>query len=320
MKLFVQIPCYNEEGTLPETVRDIPRTIEGIDEVKILIIDDGSTDRTIEVAEEIGVDHIVQIKSNQGLAHAFQTGMNACLRLGADIIVNTDGDNQYHGQDIPKLVAPILKGEADIVIGDRQTHLIPHFSRSKKRMQKLGSWVVRKLSGAEVPDAVSGFRAFSHEAAMKINILSPFSYTIESVIQASKKKLAITSVPVGTNVKTRESRLFKSIPHFLERSVTTMIRIYSMYQPLRFFSYLGILSILGGLIPSIRFLFFYFAGEGSGHTQSLILAAILFIIGFQFLLMGLVADLISFNRKISEDILLRVRKMEQSRDDKAARE
>jgi len=310
MKLIVQIPCYNEEKTLPQTVRDIPRLIEGIDEVEILVVDDGSTDKTIEVAKSAGVDHIVKNTCNKGLARTFLVGLDASLRLGADIIVNTDGDNQYKGQDIPKLIAPILKGQADIVIGDRQTDKIPHFSSTKKKLQKFGSFVVRILSKTDVPDAVSGFRAFSREAAMQMNIVSYFSYTIETVIQAGKKDLAVTNVPVGTNPKTRESRLFQSIPKFLEHSVTTMIRTYAMYKPLRLFFYIGCLCVFGGLIPSIRFLFYYFIGEGSGHIQSLILAAILFIIGFQVFMIGLVADVISFNRKLIEETLLRVRRME----------
>jgi len=310
MKLIVQIPCYNEEETLPETVRDIPRLIEGIDEVEILVIDDGSTDKTIEVAKSAGVDHIVKNTCNKGLARTFLVGLDASLRLGADIIVNTDGDNQYKGQDIPKLIAPILKGQADIVIGNRQTDKIPHFSSTKKKLQKFGSFVVRILSKTDVPDAVSGFRAFSREAAMQMNIVSYFSYTIETVIQAGKKDLAVTNVPVGTNPKTRESRLFQSIPKFLEHSLTTMIRTYAMYKPLRLFFYIGCLCVFGGLIPSIRFLFYYFMGEGGGHIQSLILAAILFIIGFQVFMIGLVADVISFNRKLIEETLLRVRRME----------
>jgi len=316
MKLIVQIPCYNEERTLPQTVRDIPRLIKGIDKVEILVIDDGSTDKTIEVAKSTGVDHIVKNTCNKGLARTFLVGLDASLRLGADIIVNTDGDNQYKGQDIPKLIAPILKGEADIVIGDRQTDKIPHFSPTKKKLQKFGSFVVRILSKTDVPDAVSGFRAFSREAAMQMNIVSYFSYTIETVIQAGKKDLAVTNVPVGTNPKTRESRLFQSIPKFLEHSVTTMIRTYAMYKPLRLFFYIGCLCVFGGLIPSIRFLFYYFIGEGSGHIQSLILAAILFIIGFQVFMIGLVADVISFNRKLIEETLLRVRRMEFSQFNK----
>ena len=310
MKLIVQIPCYNEEQTLPETVKDIPRKIEGVDQVEILIIDDGSTDKTVEIAKEIGVDHIVRNICNKGLARTFLAGLDACLRLGADIIVNTDGDNQYKGEDIPKLIEPILKEEADIVIGDRQTDKVAHFGFAKKKLQKIGSWVIRGLSETDVPDAVSGFRAFRREAAMQMNIVSPFSYTIETIIQAGKKHLAVTSVPIGTNPKTRESRLFKSIPKFIERSLTTMIRMYTMYQPLRVFFYIGFFFILAGLIPSVRFLIYYFMGQGSGHVQSLILATILFIVGFQVLVVGLVADVISFNRRLIEETLLRVRRME----------
>lgn len=291
-------------------MRDIPRQIEGVDEVELLIIDDGSTDRTVEVAKEIGVDHIVSNRCNKGLARTFLAGLDACLRLGADIIVNTDGDNQYNGADIPKLIAPILKGEADIVIGDRQTDKISHFSPAKKKLQKLGSFIVRVLSETDVPDAVSGFRAFGREAAMQMNIVSSFSYTIETVIQAGKKHLAVTSVPIGTNPKTRESRLFQNIPKFLERSVSTMIRMYTMYQPLRVFFYIGMLFILCGLIPSVRFLIYYFTGDGSGHVQSLILAAILFIVGFQVMMIGLLADVVSFNRRLIEETLLRVRRIE----------
>jgi glycosyltransferase involved in cell wall biosynthesis len=309
-KLIVQIPCYNEDKTLSQTVSDIPRQIDGIDEVKILVIDDGSTDRTVEVAEEIGVDYIIKNAHNIGLARTFHEGLVACLGLGADIIVNTDGDNQYKGQDISKLIAPILKGEAEIVIGDRETDKIPHFSPLKKRLQKIGSVVVRMLSDVDVQDPVSGFRAFSREAAMKMNVLSPFSYTIETVIQAGKKHITIKSVPIGTNPKTRESRLFKSIPKFIERSASTMIRMYTMYHPLRVFFIIGCLCILAGLVPSIRFFIYYLMGQGSGHIQSLILAAILFIAGFQVLMIALVADVISFNRKLIEETLLRVRRIE----------
>ena len=310
MKLIVQIPCYNEEQTLPLTVKDIPRQIDGVDQVEILIIDDGSTDRTVEVAKEVGVDHIVRNTHNKGLARTFVAGLDASLKCGADIIVNTDGDNQYKGQDIPKLVGPILRGEADIVIGDRQTDKISEFSATKRKLQKIGSYLVRRVSGTEVRDVVSGFRAFSREAAMQINIVSPFSYTIETVIQAGKKFLKIRNVPIGTNPKTRESRLFKGIPRFLERSITTMIRMYTMYQPLRVFFYIGCLCILSGLIPSIRFLIYYLSGQGAGHIQSLILAAILFIVGFQVLMIGLVADILSFNRRLIEETLLRVKKIE----------
>jgi len=310
MRLIVQIPCYNEEQTLAATVRDIPRKIDGIDQVEVLVIDDGSTDGTVEVAKEIGVDHIVRNVRNKGLARTFLTGLDACLRLGADIIVNTDGDNQYRGQDIPKLIAPILKGEADIVIGDRQTDKIPHFSPAKKKLQKMGSFVVRILSNTDIPDTVSGFRAFSREAAMQTNVVSYYSYTIETVLQAGKQNIAVASVPIGINPKTRDSRLFQSIPKFLESSITTMIRMYTMYQPLKVFFYIGCLCLLCGLIPSVRFLSYYIDGQGEGHIQSLILAAILFIIGFQVLIIGLVADVISFNRKLIEEILLRVRRIE----------
>lgn len=310
MKLIIQIPCYNEESTLPQTVRDIPKKIAGIDQVEILIVDDGSTDRTIAVAEKIGVDHIIKNSKNRGLAQTFKTGLDACLKLGADIIVNTDGDNQYQGQDIPKLIKPILDNKADIVIGDRQTDKILHFSNSKKKMQKVGSFIVRTLSGTDIPDAVSGFRAFTREAAMHMNIVSPFSYTIETIIQAGKKHLSVTSVPIGTNPKTRESRLFKSIPQFIERSATTMLRMYTMYQPLRVFFYIGCVFMILGLIPSLRFLYYFLIGSGSGHVQSLIFATIMFIIGFQVFMIGLMADVIGFNRKLIEETLLRVKRIE----------
>jgi glycosyltransferase involved in cell wall biosynthesis len=310
MKLIVQIPCLNEEETLAVTVRDIPRKIDGIDQVEILIIDDGSTDRTVEVAREVGVNHIVRNTNTKGLAKSFYVGINACLGLGADIIVNTDGDNQYNGKDIPRLIKPIVDREADVVIGDRQTDKVAHFHPLKKRLQKLGSWIVRQLSETDVPDAVSGFRAFSREAALQINIVSQFTYTIETIIQAGKKHLAIRSVPIGTNTKLRESRLIKNIPQFIERSITTMIRMYTMYQPLRTFFYIGGTLILLGMIPSFRFLYFYFTTGGMGHVQSLILAAIFFIVGFQVLMIGLVADIISFNRQLIEDTLMRIRKME----------
>jgi len=310
MKLIVQIPCYNEEETLPQTVRDIPRQIEGVEQVEVLIIDDGSKDQTIEAAKKAGVDHIVKNISNKGLARTFLAGLDASLRLGADIIVNTDGDNQYKGQDIPKLIDPILKGSADIVIGDRQTDKIHHFSSTKKKLQKLGSFVVRILSKTDVPDAVSGFRAFSREAAMQMNIVSAFSYTIETIIQAGKKNLVVTNVPIGTNPKTRESRLFQSIPRFLEHSLLTMIRTYAMYKPLRVFFYVGCFCIIMGLIPSIRFLIYYLSGQGAGHIQSLILASVFFIIGFQAFMIGLVSDVISFNRKLIEEALLRVKRIE----------
>jgi glycosyltransferase involved in cell wall biosynthesis len=310
MKLIVQIPCFNEEATLPETVRDIPRVIEGVDRVEILIIDDGSTDRTVEVAREIGVDHIVRNKNNQGLARTFRTGLDACLRLGADVIVNTDGDNQYCGADIPALVRPILDGKADLVVGDRRTAEVAHFSPLKRRLQRLGSFTVRQLSGTDIPDAVSGFRAVSREAALRLNIVSSFSYTIEMLIQAGKKHMAIASVPVRTNPKTRESRLFRSIPKFIERSLTTMVRMYAMYQPLRVFFYIGLTLTVLGLLPILRFVWYYFAEGGAGHIQSLVLGGTLVIVGLVTFLIGLVADLINFNRQLLEMTLERVRRIE----------
>lgn len=312
MKLIVQIPCFNEEKTIGQTVGDIPRQIKGIDELKILVIDDGSTDNTIEAARQAGVDYIVKNRGNKGLARTFWKGFDACLKLGADIIVNTDGDNQYHGRDIPKLIIPILEQQADIVVGDRQTNTIAHFSPLKKKLQSVGSFVVRLLSGTQIPDTVSGFRAFTREAAMQLNIVSPFSYTIETVIQAGKKDFVITSVPIGTNPKTRESRLFKSVPDFIERSLTTMLRMYTMYQPFRVFVYIGVLLMAAGIIPAVRFLYFYLGGNGSGHVQSLILSTILFISGFQSFLIGLLADVIGFNRKLIEEALWRVKQIETS--------
>jgi glycosyltransferase involved in cell wall biosynthesis len=310
MKLIVQIPCHNEEQTLPQTVADIPRSIAGVDVVEILIIDDGSTDRTVDVARKIGVDHIVHHKNNRGLARAFRTGLDACLKLGADIIVNTDGDNQYAGRDVPKLVRPIVEGRADLVVGDRQTGTVAHFSKLKKTLQWLGSFAVRRLSETNVPDAVSGFRAISREAALQINIVSPFSYTVEMLIQAGKKHMAVDSVPVGTNPKTRDSRLFKSIPKFIERSLTTMVRMYAMYQPLRVFFFIGLGLVVIGTIPIVRFLFFYFSGDGGGHIQSLVLGGAFLIIGFITFLIGLVADLINFNRQLIEMTLERVKGIE----------
>jgi glycosyltransferase involved in cell wall biosynthesis len=291
-------------------VKDIPRHIEGIDKVEVLVVDDGSTDGTLAIAEKIGVDHVVRNIKNKGLATTFFIGLNASLELGADIIVNTDGDNQYKGQDIPKLISPILEGVADVVVGDRNTDTLHHFSGSKRKLQKLGSFVVRLLSDTDVIDAVSGFRAFSRKAAMHTNIVSDFSYTIETIIQSSNNRMVIANVPVGTNSVTRESRLFTSTPRFIARSMATMIRSFTMYRPLRVFLYIGLLLIFGGLIPSIRFLIYYMAGESDGHIQSLILAAILFITGFQVLMIGLLADIISLNRRLMEETLFRVKRIE----------
>ena len=314
MKVIIQIPCFNEEGTLPQTLADLPKAIAGADAVEVLVIDDGSTDRTIEVAREHGVDHVVRHTHNKGLAQAFRTGLDACLRLGADIIVNTDADNQYPGADVPRLVAPILEGRADIVIGDRQTDSIEHFSFVKRKLERLGSFVVRRLSQTDVPDVVSGFRALSRDAAVQVNIFSYFSYTIEMLIQAGKHRLNIVSIPIEVNAQTRESRLFKSIPDFIERSALTVIRVYAMYYSLRVFFFIGtVLSVIGA-IPIVRFLFYLLQGDPSGHIQSLVLGGALISMGFLAFMIGLVADLIAFNRQLLERIMARLRRLELAAD------
>ncbi len=321
MKLIIQIPCLNEEETLPQTLVDLPRRIPGIDTVEILVIDDGSSDRTVEVAQRFGVHHIVKNGTNRGLARSFSRGIEEALRQGADIIVNTDGDNQYNGADIAKLVAPIIAGEADVVIGDRQTAKIAHFSPFKKLLQKLGSSAVSTLAGARVPDAVSGFRAISREAALKTNIVSPFSYTIETVLQAGRKKMTIVSVPVATNAKTRESRLFTNIPNFVTRQLKTLLQMYVMYSPLRAFSSLGLVLALGGIAPVLRFLWFYANGDGTGHLQSLVLGGVLCVMAFIAFTAGLLADVVSRNRQLLELTLEKVRRLElaQDREDTEAR-
>jgi glycosyltransferase involved in cell wall biosynthesis len=311
MKLIVQIPCLNEEETLPLTVRDIPRQIEGIDRVEILVIDDGCTDRTVQVAREAGVDHIVRFPRNRGLGHAFQAGLDACLRLGADIIVNTDGDNQYFGGDIPLLIRPILEGKADLVIGDRQPEKIAHFSFTKKLLQKLGSRVVSRLSGIPVPDVASGFRAFNRNAAMRLSCFTAFDHTVDHVIQAGKKRLAVVNVPIRTNEKFRESRLFSSIYQFVARSLGIMVRVYSSYAALKMFALAGFLVFSLGVLLGVRFLYYFlFTPEGYTHVQSLILCAILLLAGFQMTLTGIVADLIAANRSLIEDVAYRVKKLE----------
>jgi glycosyltransferase involved in cell wall biosynthesis len=310
VKLIIQIPCLNEEHTLPKTLEDLPKTIQGIDNIEILIIDDGSTDKTIEVAKKMGVHHVLQFTNNKGLAKAFISGINQSLKLGADIIVNTDGDNQYFGGDIVKLIQPILKKDADIVVGDRQVENIRHFSPVKIFLQKFGSWVVRQLSGTEIPDATSGFRAYSRDAALQLNVVSDFTYTIETIISAGKKNLAIAHVPVKTNTKLRESRLFPSIRVYLQRSLVTMLKVYSMYRPLRLFTLAGGTIFLLGFAIGCRYLFFFFIGQTEGHIQSLILSAILLIVGFQIIMMGIAAELISVNRQLLEDIQLRIKKKE----------
>ena len=308
MKLIVQIPCLNEEKTLPLVMKDIPKKIEGISEIETLIIDDGSTDKTSEIAKELGVDHIVRLSSKHGLAHAFMIGLDTALKLGADIIVNTDGDNQYSGHDIPRLIKPILDNKAEIVIGDREVETIKHFSLTKIFLQKLGSWVVRQLSGTSIPDVTSGFRAYSKEAALQINVVSKFSYTLETIIMAGKKNIPITHVAIRTNEKLRESRLFKSTWGYLKKSIATIIRIYAMYEPLKIFSYIGGTSFFLGFILGCRYLYFFLIESTAGHVQSLILSAILIIVGFQIILIGLVADLISINRGYIENSLYKIRK------------
>ena len=310
MKLVIQIPCLDEEEALPETLAGLPESIPGIDEIVVVVIDDGSRDATAHVAARAGVTEIVRFPNHQGLARAFAAGLERALQLGADVIVNTDADNQYSAADIPALIAPILRGDADIVVGDREPGTLKHFSVPKRLLQRAGSWVVRQLSGTLVPDATSGFRAFSRNAALKINVLSDFTYTLETIIQAGKKQLAVTHVPVRANATQRPSRLFSGPSHYIRRSASTLVRIYALYEPFKVFSMLGgaLITIAGAI--GLRFLFYYLGHGGAGHVQSLILAAALLIIGFLTMLIGMLADLIGRNRQLSEDVLLRVRRLE----------
>ncbi|HTM26730.1 MAG TPA: glycosyltransferase family 2 protein [Vicinamibacterales bacterium] len=309
-KLLIQIPCLNEAQTLPATLADLPKNIPGIDAIEVLVIDDGSRDGTAEVARACGVDHIVRLRRNKGLAAAFQAGIDACLKAGADFIVNTDADNQYAGAEIPKLIAPLLRGEADIVIGDRNIAELRHMSWRKRQLQRLGSWVVRQVSNTSVPDTTSGFRAYTRDAALRMTIISEFSYTLESIIQAGKKRMAIAHVPITVNPRTRESRLFDSVFSYIKRSGATIVRIYAMYEPLKVFTYLG-LTILGvGLLGLGRFIYYYFESQAFRHIASLIASALLMIVGFIVLVIGLLADVISGNRKLLEDLLYRVRMLE----------
>ena len=309
MKLVIQIPCFSEKEALPITLRELPKQIDGIDKVECLVIDDGSTDGTAEVATELGVDHIIKFAKNHGLARAFSAGLDASLKLGADIIVNTDADNQYSGNDIPKLIRPILEGKADMVIGERSIRERADFSWPKKLLQRLGSWVVRMASGTDVPDAPCGFRAFSREAALQLNVLSDYTYTLETIIQAGRKNIAVASVPIRTNPPLRKSRLIRSTLTYLLRSASTILRIFVIYKPLRFFGVIGLTLLSLGFLIGLRFLYFYITGDGQGHVQSLILAAALSIIGFQLTMIGFLADLIAANRKLVEDIQYRVRKL-----------
>jgi glycosyltransferase involved in cell wall biosynthesis len=310
MKLIIQIPCYNEEKNLPATFLDLPKTIEGIERIETLIIDDGSEDHTVEIARRIGVDHILSFKNHKGLARAFSEGIDKSLELGADIIVNTDADNQYAGQDIPQLVQPILEGKADVAVGARRIEAIPHFSWFKKRLIRWGSALIRTLSRTKVEDAVSGFRAFSKEAALRISILSDYSYTIENLIQLGHQKLKIISVPIRTNPKSRESRLIKNIPHFVGQQAATILRVYATYQALKVFMTLGLIIILPGLLGFLRFLYLYGTGRGQGHVQSLIFSAAMFLGGLLILIFGVIADLIGNNRKQIEKALYRIKRME----------
>lgn len=311
-KLLIQIPCLNEADTLPATLADLPRQVPGVDVIEMLVIDDGSTDGTAGVARANGVHHIVRFRKRKGLAAAFMAGIDASLKHGADIIVNTDADNQYAGRDIARLVEPLLNGQADIVIGDRNIRELQGMSWPKKILQRVGSWVVRQVSGTQVPDSTSGFRAYTREAALRMTVISEFSYTLESIIQAGKKRMAVAHVDVRTNTRTRPSRLFDSMFSYVKRSGATIVRIYAMHEPLKVFTYIGSAVFLAGVVTSLPFLYAFFKGGGyaQGHLQSLILAAVLMIVGFQVILFGLLADVLSGTRKLLEDLLYRVRSME----------
>jgi glycosyltransferase involved in cell wall biosynthesis len=309
MKLIIQIPCYNEEESLPVTIEDLPKKIDGVDEIEILIVNDGSSDKTAETAEALA-NGVVNFKRNKGLAAAFMAGIDAALKKGADIIVNTDADNQYAGEDIEKLIRPILDGKADIVIGERPIMQTAHFSPIKKFFQRFGSWIVRVMSKTNIPDAPSGFRAYSREAALSLNVISEYTYTLETIIQAGMKKFATTSVPIRTNGVLRPSRLMSGMFSYIKRSGITIIRSTMMYKPMKFFLIVGSVFFLAGAAVFVRFLFFFFTDGGAGHVQSLIFAAVLIIMGFQTAVTGLLADIIAANRALLEDVQLRVRKME----------
>ena len=312
MKLIIQIPCFNEAETLEVTLNDLPKHIDGIDEIEYLIIDDGSHDNTAEVAKKWGVHYVVRFRRNKGLAKGFMAGLDACLKNGADIIVNTDADNQYCGADIETLVRPILDKKAHIVIGERPIDDTEHFTPLKKKLQHFGSWVVRKASKTTIPDAPSGFRAYSREAAMRINVINDYTYTLETIVQSGREKMAVMSVPIRTNPELRESRLFHSMWGYIKKS---MLRTYLMYRPLYFFFMLGSILALVGVGFFVRYFVFFCSGEGGGHLQSLILASTLLIVGFQTIVVGLLGDVISANRKILQDVQYHVRKMDYSRQE-----
>ena len=310
MKLIIQIPCFDEALQLPGTLADLPREVEGMESVEWLVIDDGSSDDTVEVARAHGVDHIVRLTNNKGLAAAFQAGLDACLKLGADVVVNTDADNQYYGGDIPKLVAPILAGEADMVVGDRETDSIDHFSPLKKRLQRLGSAVVRRASNTTVPDTTSGFRAYNREAALQMQVISKFTYTLETIIQAGKVLVAVDHVPIRTNEQTRESRLFPSMSSYVRRNALSIFRVYALYEPLRVFMIAAAVVAVPAAVIWARFLWFFFNGEGDGHVQSLILGSTLLIIAVQFVALGVIADVLAASRTLQQRTLERVRRVE----------
>lgn len=318
MKLIIQIPCYNEAETLPATVAQLPRQIDGIDEVEFLVIDDGSSDETAAAAEACGVDHVLRMPHHAGLAAVFAAGLDACLRLGADFIVNTDADNQYHAGDIPKLIEPILAGRAELVIGVRPIQDIEHFSPAKKLMQRLGSWVVRMVSDTDVPDAPSGFRAISRAAALRLNVFNSYTYTLETIIQAGRKGIPITSVPIRTNPYLRPSRLMRSTVGYVVRSLVTIGRIFMVYKPARFFAYLGTIPFSLGFLLGMRWIVLYFDDPTRGRVPSLILAAIMLLMGFQVWVLGLVADLLNVNRTLLEELQLSARERDLAAGSKAA--
>ena len=315
MKLIIQIPCYNEAETLEIALNDLPKHIDGIDEIEYLIINDGSKDDTVEVAKKWGVHYVVNFKQNRGLAKGFMAGIDECLRQGADIIVNTDADDQYCGADIETIVRPILDGKADIVIGERPIDQTEHFSPLKKKLQHFGSWVVRKASNTNIPDAPSGFRAYSREAALQLNVVNEYTYTLEQIVQAGRNKIAITSVPIRTNAELRPSRLFSSMFGYVKKSMLTIIRSYIMYKPMHFFMLLGSVPVVAGVILGIRFLIRFFAGNGAGNVQSLILVSLLITVGVLMWVIGILADTIAANRKIMQDVQKRVRKMDYELDE-----
>lgn len=316
MKLIIQIPCYNEAETLEIALNALPRQIEGIDEIEYLIINDGSQDDTVAVAKKWGVHHVVNFKQNKGLAKGFMAGLDGCLRNGADIIVNTDADNQYCGDDIEKLVHPILEGTADIVVGARPIDSISHFSFLKKKLQHLGSWFVRVASDTNIPDAPSGFRAISRDAAMRLHVINEYTYTLETIIQAGREKIAITSVPIRTNAELRPSRLFSSMRSYIKKSALTIIRAFMMYKPLKFFGIIGLFPFSLGIILGVRYLIYLAFDPHTGHVPSLILAAILLLIGVQTFVVGLHADIMAANRKMIEEIKYHLKKMEYDGQEK----